>query len=54
MSHIALIGASGSAGSRILRELTDRGHRVTAIARHPERIAELPGVIAVKGDAQDL
>tara|TARA_R100000541_G_scaffold13653_9_gene22895 strand:- start:13414 stop:14025 length:612 start_codon:yes stop_codon:yes gene_type:complete len=54
VSHIALIGASGSAGSRILRELTDRGHRVTAIARHPERIAELPGVIAVKGDAQDL
>ena len=54
MSHIALIGASGSAGSRILRELTDRGHRVTAIARHPERIAELPGVTAVKGDAQDL
>jgi len=54
VSHIALIGASGSAGSRILRELTDRGHRVTAIARHPERIAELPGVTAVKGDAQDL
>ena len=54
MSHIALIGASGSAGSRILRELTDRGHRVTAIARHPERIAELPGVTAIKGDAQDL
>jgi len=54
MSHIALIGASGSAGSRILKELTDRGHSVTAIARHPERIATLAGVTAVKGDAQDL
>lgn len=54
MSHIALIGASGSAGSRILKELTDRGHRVTAIARHPERIAQLPGVTAAKGDAHDL
>ena len=54
MSHIALIGASGSAGSRILKELTDRGHSVTAIARHPERIAALAGVTAVKGDAQDL
>ncbi len=53
MSHIALIGASGSAGSRILKELTDRGHSVTAIARHPERIAALAGVTAVKGDAQD-
>lgn len=54
MSNIALIGASGSAGSRILQELIDRGHRVTAIARHPERIAELTGVTAIKGDALDL
>ncbi|WP_407294028.1 NAD(P)-dependent oxidoreductase [Stutzerimonas zhaodongensis] len=54
MSHIALIGASGSAGSRILKELTDRGHSVTAIARNPERIATLPGVTAVEGDALDL
>lgn len=53
MSHIALIGASGSAGSRILKELTDRGHSVTAIARNPDRIAALPGVTAVKGDAMD-
>ncbi len=50
MSHIALIGASGAAGSRILKELTDRGHRVTAIARTPERIANLPGVTALKAD----
>ncbi len=53
MSHIALIGASGSAGSRILKELTDRGHSVTAIARNPERIAAFAGVTAAKGDAQD-
>lgn len=53
MSRIALIGASGAAGSRILKELSDRGHRVTAIARNPERIARLPGVSAVQGDAQD-
>ncbi|KTW00881.1 3-beta hydroxysteroid dehydrogenase [Sphingomonas yabuuchiae] len=48
---IALIGASGNAGSRILKELSDRGHAVTAIARHPERIATLPGVTPVAGDA---
>jgi len=54
MSRIALVGASGAAGSRILKELIDRGHRVTAIARHPERIAQLAGVTTVKGDAQDL
>lgn len=53
MTRIALIGASGNAGSRILKELSDRGHEVTAIARHPENIAALPGVTARKGDVHD-
>lgn len=53
MAHIALIGASGRAGSRILKELSDRGHTITAIARHPEKIAALPGVTVRQGDAQD-
>ncbi|WP_375243991.1 NAD(P)-dependent oxidoreductase [Sphingomonas parapaucimobilis] len=47
---IALIGASGNAGSRILKELSDRGHAVTAIARNVDRIATLPGVTPVSGD----
>ncbi|PYE80633.1 NAD(P)-dependent oxidoreductase [Pseudoroseicyclus aestuarii] len=42
--NLALVGASGNAGSRLLKELSDRGHAVTAIARNPERIADLPGV----------
>jgi putative NADH-flavin reductase len=50
---VALIGASGAAGSRILAELSRRGHVVTAIARNVERIAALPGVAAKKGDAND-
>ena len=53
MAHVALIGASGNAGSRILKELSDRGHRVTAIARHPDKVAELAGVTAVKADVFD-
>lgn len=53
MTKIALIGASGRAGSEILKELSRRGHTVTAIARHPERIAALPGVTAKAGDAAD-
>ena len=50
---IALISASGNAGSRILKELSDRGHQVKAIARHPEEIAKLPNVTAEKGDVFD-
>lgn len=53
MAHIALIGASGNVGSRILKELSDRGHRVSAIARHPEKIASLPGVAAIEGDIEN-
>ena len=50
---IAVIGASGNAGSHILEELSQRGYRVTAVARHPEKIARLPNVTAVKGDVFD-
>ena len=53
MANIALIGASGRGGSRILKELSDRGHQVTAIARNPDRISALPGVKAVRGDVFD-
>ena len=35
---IALIGATGRAGSRILAELSNRHHAVTAIVRNPERV----------------
>ena len=50
---IAVIGASGNAGSRITAELAGRGHRVTAIARHPERIAARANVTPTKGDVMD-
>ena len=50
---IAVIGASGNAGSRITAELAGRGHAVTAIARHPDKIAAVANVTAVKGDVLD-
>lgn len=53
MAKIALIGASGNAGARILKELSDRGHTVTAIVRHPDKIAALPRVRPSKGDVFD-
>jgi len=51
---IALIGATGNAGSRILAELSRRGHAVTAIARNIEKIPALPGAVPVKADAGDV
>jgi putative NADH-flavin reductase len=47
---IALIGASGQAGSRILSELLNRGHEVTAIVRHPEKVPARKGVLVKRGD----
>ena len=50
---IAVIGASGNAGSRISAELARRGHSVTAIARHPEKIAAEANVTPTRGDVMD-
>ncbi|GAO53694.1 MULTISPECIES: NAD(P)-dependent oxidoreductase [unclassified Novosphingobium] len=50
---IAVLGASGRAGSEIVKELVARGHEVIAIARKPEAIPALPGVTAKAGDAAD-
>ena len=48
--HIALIGASGNIGSKITRELLDRGHTVTAICRNPDTMDAQEGVTTVSGD----
>lgn len=50
---VAVVGASGNAGSRIVTELASRGHTVTAIARNPGKIASQPNVTAKQGDVLD-
>jgi uncharacterized protein len=50
---IAVIGASGNVGSRIVAELAHRGHAISAIARHPDLIPPQPNVTAKQGDAAD-
>ena len=50
---VALIGATGQAGLRLLAELTRRGHAVTAIARHPEKAPKGALVTAKPGDVRD-
>lgn len=54
MKKVVLIGGSGFAGSAILKELLKRGHEVTAIARHPEKITVKDQHLnIVKGDVAD-
>jgi uncharacterized protein len=50
---IAVIGATGNAGSRIVDEALSRGHEVTAIARHPEKLTARPELHLAKADASD-
>ena len=50
---VALIGATGFVGSSILKEALSRGHEVTAIARHPEKIKTQNNLTIVKGDVMD-
>ena len=48
---IAIIGASGQIGAYIRDEALARGHKVTAIVRHPEKVAvQDPRLTVVKAD----
>lgn len=47
---VALIGATGFIGSKILTEAVDRNHHVTAIARHTEKIPVHPNITRKQGD----
>ncbi len=51
---LALFGASGMIGSRLLREAVRRGHAVTAVVRDPRRFpAPMGRVIVIKGDVRN-
>ncbi|MGA7540659.1 MAG: NAD(P)-dependent oxidoreductase [Steroidobacteraceae bacterium] len=51
---VALYGATGRSGSRILRELVSRGHQVTAIVRNPAKLAApAPGLRVRQDDLSD-
>lgn len=50
---IAIVGATGRAGSEILKEIVRRGHQVTAIVRNPEKVQAQANVTPKKGDVFD-
>lgn len=53
MAKIALVGASGNIGGRVLDEALSRGHTVTGIVRNPEKLTARAGLNAAKGDLAD-
>ena len=55
MEKVALIGASGFVGTKILDELLNRGNVVTAIVRNPEKITnDSANLKVVKADVSDV
>jgi NAD(P)H-binding len=40
MKHILLFGATGRTGIQVLKYALDKGYRVTALVRNPEKITE--------------
>jgi len=50
--NVVLYGASGMIGSRILKELLDRGHAVTAVVRDPAKLGSSKAKV-VAGDVTD-
>ena len=51
---VALIGATGFVGARLLEEALDRGHQVTAIVRKPEALPDRAGITPVGLDIHDV
>ena len=51
---VALIGASGFVGSKILAEALQRGHQVTAIVRNPEKIQPDKNLNTKKADVLNV
>ncbi len=49
---IALIGATGNVGQRLVKEAVSRGHEVTAVTRNPDA-AKTDGVTATACDLHD-
>jgi putative NADH-flavin reductase len=51
---IALIGASGFVGSKVLAEALERGHEVLAIVRNAEKLPARANLVVRPGDATDV
>jgi len=52
--NILVIGATGGSGRAVCNTLLDRGHRVTAVARHATSLPDQTSLERVDGDATDI
>jgi putative NADH-flavin reductase len=50
---LAIVGATGNIGSRVLDEALRRGHAVTATSRDPAKLAARPNMIAKAANTAD-
>lgn len=53
MSKVFVVGGSGRVATELIKRLADDGHQITAGARHPEKVVQLPNVKAVQLDLHD-
>ena len=49
--NLFLVGATGFVGRAVLAEALQRGHRVTVLARQPQKLEAAAGLTVVAGDA---
>ena len=52
--NIAIVGATGFVGSKLLNEAVHRGHNVTAITRSPQKLPVAAGIDPVGADVNDI
>jgi uncharacterized protein len=52
--NVVVYGATGNSGSEIVKELVRRGHKVTGVARHVEKLKDQPGVTAKTDDLSNV
>ena len=53
VSVVALFGATGGTGRRVLTRLVAAGHQVRVLVRDPARLPSVDGVVVVVGDVLD-
>jgi len=54
MKKVSVIGATGFVGKQVVKELSDRGYAVNAIARDASKVEQAKNVTAVNGDVNNV